>query len=274
MKDILPKARAEAHQALAEDPDNVEALLALANADASEGKLAEARAGFERALALDPSNAFAHVDLSNLLPLEPSLAQVQEAVELDPDNATAQNDLAATELDLGAYTQALAPAQALVKLAPHSPDNVLMLAEIHTLLGQPGEAVQAFDLAQPDTDLSRAMVAAERLTYRAAQDSALHRQALDAVDALRKRPDLDPGSMIDVIQLYLALREDGTALELLPATCAAQPVNCSDLSVNPLFVSLRGKPGFAALVQRYDTVSKPVPPTSAVSSSAATVSLH
>lgn len=257
MQDILPKVRAEAHQALAQDSGNVEALLALANADASEGKLADARAGFKRALALDPSNAFAHVDLSNLLPLGPSLAQVQEAVELDPDNATAQNDLAATELDLGAYTQALAPAQALVKLAPHSPDNVLMLAEIHALLGQPGQAVQAFDLAQPDTDLSRAMVAAERLTYRAVQDPPLHRQALDAVDALRKRPDLDPGSMIDVIQLYLALREDGTALGLLPAACATQPVNCSDLSVNPLFVPLRGKPRFVALVSRYDTVSKP-----------------
>ena len=266
MQDILPKVRAEARRALAQDPGSVEALLALANADASEGKLAEARAGFERALALDPSNAFAHVDFGNLLPLGPSLAQVREAVELDPDNATAQNDLAATELDLGAYTQALAPAQALVKLAPHSADNVLVLAEIHLLLGHPDQAVKALDLAQPDTDLSRALVAAGRLTYRAVQDPALRRKALVAVDALRKRADLDPGSMIDVIQLYLALREDSTALGLLPVACGAQPVSCSDLSVNPLFLSLRGEPRFAALVKRYDTVSKPAAATTAAPS--------
>ncbi|HKV65862.1 MAG TPA: hypothetical protein VJN66_05730 [Rhodanobacteraceae bacterium] len=271
IKDVLPKVRADARHALSLDPRNVEALVALANADVAEGKIGAAKAGFERALAIDPSNAYAHLDYGNLLPLKPGLAQEQEATQLDPDNATAQNDLAETELDLDNYAQALPAAQALVMLAPRSPDNALMLAETDALLHRDEDAVKAFDLAQPDGQLTKALVAAGRLTYRAADDPALRRQALAAVDALHARTDLDPGSESDVIQLYLVLGENTTALELLPKTCTAQPVNCSDLSVNPEFMPLRGDPRFQALVKQYDTVSQPAAAASATPTSAATL---
>ncbi|MBU6508893.1 MAG: tetratricopeptide repeat protein [Gammaproteobacteria bacterium] len=257
LKEALPKVRAEANQALALDPRNVEALVQLGNADASEGKHAEAKTYFERALEIDPSNADAHMDYGTVLPLKPGLAQFLEAVQLDPDDASAQNSLAAAELDLGDYGQALAPVQALLRLDPKSADTALGLALTYALLHRDSDAVKAFDLAQPDTPLAKALAAAGRLTYQSILDPKLHAQALAAVDALGRRTDLDPFSMADVLQLKLALGENNPALKLLAKFCVAQPTGCNDLSVNPLYVPLRGRPRFEALVKKYDTVSKP-----------------
>src|SRR6185437_11540356 len=51
-----------------------------------------------------------------------------------------------------------------------------------------------------------------------------------------------PASLGDVIELYLVLGEKRSALALLPGLCASQPVYCSDLSVNPVWLPLRGGP--------------------------------
>lgn len=257
LKDALPKMRTEANKALALDPRNVEALVALGSADGVEGKIAEAKAEFQRALALDPSDANAHLDYGLMLPLKLGLAQTLEAVQLDPRNATAQNNLANFYLDLGEYAKAPPHLLALMKLAPHSVDTTMVLALTYSLLHRPEDAVKAFDLAQPDTPLAKALVAAGRLTYQSVLDPKLHAQALAAVDALSRRSDLDPFSMGDVIQLYLALGRNDTVLDLLPQSCASAPDGCSDLSVNPLWLPLRDQPTFQALVKKYDTFSQP-----------------
>jgi len=266
LKDALPKARAEANQALALDPRNVTALLVLGNEDGAEHKIAQAKAKFERALALDPSNADAHLAYGNALPTRQALAQNLEAVQLDPRNATAQNNLAIAYLDLGQYAQALAPLQALMKLTPHNADTAMLLALTYSLLHRPEDAVKAFDLAQPDTPLAKALVAAGRLTYQSVLDPKLHAQALVAVDALRKRSDLDPVSMADVIQLYGALDQNASVLDLLPKWCASSPVFCIDLSLFPGWIPLRGDPRFQALVKKYDTASKSAPAATAATS--------
>ncbi|TAN07837.1 MAG: hypothetical protein EPN38_04555 [Rhodanobacteraceae bacterium] len=269
LKEALPKVRVEANKALALDPRNVAALLALGNADGAEGKRAEAKAGYERALALDPSNAIAHLDYAITLPLQQAQAQNLEAVRLDPDNATAQSNLVVTEADLGEYAPALIPAQALMRLDPTSADSAMGLAQTYALLHRDADAVKAFDRAQPKTELAKVLIAAGRLTYQSVLDPKLHAQALAAVEALRQRTDLDPTSMRDVIQLELALGQNTSVLEQLPKYCASIRVACGDLSVNPQWIPLRGDPRFQALVKQYDTVSKPAPAASAAAASAA-----
>ncbi|HJR12131.1 MAG TPA: tetratricopeptide repeat protein [Rhodanobacteraceae bacterium] len=268
LKEALPKAREEANKALALDPRNVRALAVLGIADASEGRYAEAKTYYQRALAIDPSNVYAHLDYAILLPLQQHQAQNLQAVQLDPDNAAAQGNLAGSEIELGEYAQALAPAQALMRLDPTSAGSALGLAQLYALLHRNADAVKAFDLAQPKTELAKALVAAGRLTYHSVLDPALHAQALAAVDALRRRTDLDPASMGDVFQLELALGQNQIALEQLPKFCAGFRVACSDLSINPVWLPLRGDPRFQALVKQYDTVSKPA----AASASAAPTS--
>ncbi|HEX6613180.1 MAG TPA: tetratricopeptide repeat protein [Rhodanobacteraceae bacterium] len=267
LEEALPKVRAEANKALALDPRNVDAWLVLAIVDMATGKRVEAKAQYERALAIDPSNAIAHLDYALVLPMQQEVAQTLEAVQLDPDNATAQNNLATGELDLGEYAQALTPARALVRLDPTSAESAMGLALVYSLLHRDADAVKAFDLVQPNTELGKALVAAGRLTYQSLLDPKLHPQALAAVDALRQRADLDPFSMYDVMQLELALGQNSSALEQLPKLCAAIPVGCNDLSVFPMWLPLRGQPRFEALVKQYDTVAKPAPAASAAPAS-------
>lgn len=107
-------------------------------------------------------------------------------------------------MDLGEYAQALPPRMALMKLAPHSADNAMTLALTYSLLHRKEDAVKAFDLAQPDTPLANALVAAGRLTYQSLPEPKLHAQSFATVYALRSRSDIDPTSMVDVIQLCAA----------------------------------------------------------------------
>src|SRR6185312_10009333 len=173
--------------------------------------------------------------------LKQEQAQEQEAVQLDPDNATAQNNLAVVELDLGEYAQALVPWQVVMRLDPHSADSAIWLALANSLLHRNADAVKAFDLAQPQTELAKALVAAGRLTYQSLLDPKLHPQALAAVGALRRRTDLNPLSMLGIIQLELALGQNDTALEQLPKLCASVAVGCNDLSVYPVYLPLHGQ---------------------------------
>ncbi|MBS0431514.1 MAG: tetratricopeptide repeat protein [Proteobacteria bacterium] len=268
LKDVLPKIRKEANQALALDPRNANALVVLGNADVAENHIAEAKAEYLRALKLDPSDANAHLNYGTVLPLKQAVAQELEAVQLDPDNATAQNNLSVYALDSGEYQQALAPGLSLMRLDPHSADSAFGLALTYALLHRDTEAVKAFDLAQPATELAKSLVAAGRLAYQSLVDPKLHEQALATVDALRRRTDLDSFSMFDIMQIELALDENEVALAQLPKFCASLASACIDLSVNPQYVRLRGQPRFEALVKQYDTASKPAP--AATTSSAGT----
>ena len=251
LKDVLPKVRAEAHKALQLDSGNVDAILALASADLSEDRNAEARKGFQRAIELDPSNAAAHLDYGIVLPPKARLAETLEAARLDPDNATAQNNLATFYMNVGEYQKALAPSLALANLAPHSVSSAFGLALNYALLHRDQDAAEAFDLVRPDTPLGRQLVAAGKLAYQSLLDPKLRPQALAVADALRQRSDLDPDSLYDLFMVYLVLDKKDIALNLLDRSCMPAPFACSDFAVNPTYIPLRGDPRFEALEKKY-----------------------
>ena len=257
LKDVLPKVRAEAHKALQLDPHNVDAILALASADLSEGRNAGARKGFQRAITLDPSNTTAHLDYGIVLPPKAALAETLEAARLDPDNATAQNNLATNYLNLGKYAQALAPSLALARMTPHSAGVAFGLAQNYALLHRNQDAVKAFDLVHPDTVLGKQLVAAGKLAYQSVLDPKLQAPALSVADALRKRSDLDPDSLYNLFIVYLVLDKKDVALELLDRSCAPAPFSCGDFAVNPTYIPLCGDPRFEALMKKYDARSQP-----------------
>ena len=256
---VLPQIRAEANQALALDPSNVEALIELGALAQAEGRVADARAALERALAIDPSSADAHLAYGNTLPFQLGVRQEQEALRLDPANVVAQFNVAWYLLDAGKYQQALAPAQAAIRLSPHAVDGAFLLAQAHSLLHRTADAAKAFDQVEPDTPLAESLAATGRLTYQSLRDPELRPKALAAVDALHARSDLAPFQTYYVIQLQLALGQNGAALDLLPGACASSRVLCNDISLWPITAPLRGQPRFEALVQQYDTVSKATP---------------
>lgn len=252
----LPRIREEAQTALVLDPHNADAWVALGIADNNSNppNPAAARADFRKALELDPNNAAAHVDYGNVLPLQGDLAEDEKAVALDPADAIAWNNLATSNQDLAQWRQMAAAAGKLIKLDPGDVDGAFYLAFASRQLGRPDQAAAAFDLVKPAAPLDRQQVDAGRLVYHALVDPASRPQALAALAGLAGHT-ADRDVTGNLIQMYLALGETAPALQLLQAECPADPVGCSDLAVNAMYVDLRGNPAFDALAKRYTTVS-------------------
>ncbi|MGH8151246.1 MAG: tetratricopeptide repeat protein [Rhodanobacteraceae bacterium] len=255
----LPKARAEAEQALALDPDNIDALYALGNVDFNSNEPAQARTEYARVVALDPSEAQAHMALGDLMPDLPSMRnEFAIATQLDPFDATAQNNLADACLDLGQYQQALSAAAAYSGLQPRNVDAAYLLALTDTLQHRDQDAVNAFDIPPPPSLPARQLDDAGRLAYRSRLDPALRGRAEAAVSALQRWSSISPTFTADLLQAELVLGEDQAALVQLPSLCAASPVACSDLGRFPLWLPLHGKRRFEVLVKKYDTISQPL----------------
>lgn len=254
MADATTKMRAAANNALELDPLNVNALVQLANADNADNHTLKAATEYKRAVGLDPNNARARLDYGTVLPLAQDLVQTREAARLDPDSATAQNNLATIYQDLSDWPGMVRAARALNKLSPHGTDAAFYLAFAYTQMRRGADAVKAFDLVHPTEPASLQLVNAGRLAYRALTDSSLRPRALAALATFR-RTDASPYAQGDVLQLYLALGEKETALQMLPAICSAGPVACNDLATNPMYAPLRADPRFDVLSKKYTTLT-------------------
>ena len=256
LKATLPQIRAEAEKALALDRDNADAwvMLGVADLESDPPDRAKAKAEFQKVLALDPSNLSAHVDYGLLLPLKPGLAELQQATRLDPDSATAWNNLATIYQDLGDWAQMVTSVQALIRLNPASVDGAIYLAYAYQQLRQYDKMVAAFDRVKPATPVDREQVTTGRLVYRAVADAALRPQALAALQAL-SRHQSNPDVALNLMTMYASLGEHAALLQSLEAFCPAVPVACYDLAINPAYTALRADPRFQKLVQRYNTVT-------------------
>ncbi len=88
IREILPKAEAEARRAIQSDPNLADAYWALARVQRLRGKLVEADDLFLKALALDPSNPDAldlyMLHLSNVGRLKEALALAKQLRRLEP----------------------------------------------------------------------------------------------------------------------------------------------------------------------------------------------
>lgn len=254
LKEALPKARAAAKKALALDPHNANAMVALGVADVSDNRIAQAKAEFQQALALDPSNANAHLGYGFVLPLKRALAQEQAGASLDPLSAVAWANLSAANQDLGDWPQMLAASQALIKLSPHDTDAAFSLAFAYAQLNRVQDAAAAFDQVKPATALDQQLLDAGRLTYQSLLKPALRPQAMAALGTLR-RAKLSPSSQGDLMQLYLALDDTEPVLQMLSGNCANDPIDCIDLAINPLWQPLHGNPRFEKLAKQYTTLT-------------------
>lgn len=253
---VLPQIRAEAGKALQLAPQNADAWVALGSADASTNPpdLEKARTAFSKALAIDPSNVGAHLDYGAVLPLKEALAQEREATVLDPANETAWNNLAAIAGDLADWPQMIHAAQMLIKLDPQVVDSAFALAFAYHQSHQDDQMAGAFDLVKPTTAIDQAQVSAGRLTYRALADASLRPQALAALKDLARQQS-SPDVAANLLQMYLVLDDTAPALALLESSCAAAPIGCSDLAINPLYKPLHGNARFAKLSKQYGSLS-------------------
>jgi Flp pilus assembly protein TadD len=105
-----------------------------------------AQADFQRALQLDPANAEAHDDLGVILArrgdFTQALSHFQHTVTLDPSYIKGYHNLAMVYHITGQDTQALDTINKALRLAPQERDSMLLKAEILERLGGAAEAAK------------------------------------------------------------------------------------------------------------------------------------
>jgi len=156
---------AEADEALAEDPANVDALAIVAGAR-PERALAAAR----RAVQLRPGDTRAWMHLSERLPEDDAAGRedaLRRAVEVAPESAMALNNLAWELLGSGRSGEALPLARKAMFLAPWDAATLDTLAGVHADLGQCDEALEvqrrAIDVLPDAASAENRRVLTERL---------------------------------------------------------------------------------------------------------------
>lgn len=120
------------------------------------GRRAEAKQRLVRALALDPDHADAHVNLAGLLGAEGRFAEAaghyEEALRLDPQDRQSQIQRALIWTRLERAQEALADLQALRLQAPGDPEVVLALGQVLAFMGRDAEAREALLKISPAAD--------------------------------------------------------------------------------------------------------------------------
>jgi serine/threonine-protein kinase len=116
-----------AQRAVSLNADMAAAHVAMGLALSSQSKTAEAEAAYRRAAELDPRNAVPHFRLASVVPPADRPAELQRALQLDPDNWAVLQEIGLVHYRAADYAQA---ATMFEKARTASPDNVRVLANL------------------------------------------------------------------------------------------------------------------------------------------------
>jgi tetratricopeptide (TPR) repeat protein len=115
---------------------------------AEAGRVDEARAEIEKAIELNPDNGSAHVNLGHVLELlgghrDQAVEELSKGIELAPKSSDGHNIYGVILARMGKLEEAIAELRTAVELAPHS-------AECHYNLGRALAASSKFSEALPE----------------------------------------------------------------------------------------------------------------------------
>jgi len=252
-KDVMPKAKAMALQALGIEPDLAEAYVSLALVDSVyDWSWSEAEGHFGRALELAPdyATAFQWYALNCLVPcgrFEEARSAIDRALAIDPVSLPITISAGLVSYFSGQFQEATAVFRRGLAL-----DTTF--APAHFFLGQAltesGAFAEALRHAERAFDLSgRSAETLAGLGYAAAVagDGARAQAVLDELHALSRTRYVSPG-VIAQVQAGI-----GQATEALATLRAAHEVRASDLAwlaVRPTFRNLRSDARFVELIRR------------------------
>jgi tetratricopeptide (TPR) repeat protein len=220
----IDDAISEYRQALAKDPDNVQAAQGLAGALARDGQLEAAVTAYRRTFELAPEDPATRSDLGMLLlasgRLDEAARELTTAVALAPDFAPAHAHLAALYARTGRFAEALDALERLLALRPEDLDARRQRAVVLLEVSREGEAIAALEaLAAADpADAASRLHLGRALAVRGEAERA--RQAFGEVLVAAG----DNSALAARAHLGLArLRTGDEALRHLEAAVAAAP---------------------------------------------------
>jgi len=249
----MPKAKESAIKALALDNTVAEAHASLAHVLMNyDWNWSAAEKEFKRSIELKPDYATAHEwyaihYLTATGRLEEAVQEMEKALELEPASLVMNTFMGATLYYAGRYDEAIDQCRRTVEMDPN-------FAVAHWHLGLAYEQKQVFDAAieefQKAISLSGGsplMKAALGHAYAKSQKKHEANKILGELDELSKQQYV---SAYEVAAIYVALRNNEQAFQLLGKAYTEHSFHLVYLNVWPQFKSVSADPRFQDLVQR------------------------
>jgi len=249
----MPKAKESAIKALALDNTVAEAHASLAHVLMNyDWNWSAAEKEFKRSIELKPDYATAHEwyaihYLTATGRLKEAVQEMKKALELEPASLVMNTFMGATLYYAGRYDEAIDQCRRTVEMDPN-------FAVAHWHLGLAYEQKQVFDAAieefQKAISLSGGsplMKAALGHAYAKSQKKHEANKILGELDELSKQQYV---SAYEVAAIYVALRNNEQAFQLLGKAYTEHSFHLVYLNVSPQFKSVSADPRFQDLVQR------------------------
>jgi TolB-like protein/DNA-binding winged helix-turn-helix (wHTH) protein len=251
-KDVLPKAKAAAFQAIKIDNHLAEAHTALGNIYQMDWDWAGAEQEILRALALNPRLARAHhvhaFHLASMGRQEEALAAIKQAQALDPLNMIINSDVAEILSSARRPQEALEQGLKVVEMDPNFANAHLFLATVYHINGRAEESAEEYLKAMALNGESAARLAMLRKAYQEKGLKGIYQKELEEV--LKKRASGGYYSPVHMAQLYILLDQKEAAFKWLEIAYRDHSAQMVIIKAWPLFDPLRSDPRFADLLRR------------------------
>lgn len=255
-RESMPEAKAAAIRALVLDPDLAEAHAALGAVKSHyDFDLPGAQEEFLKAIAINPNYAFGHVYYAGayLTPMgrhAEAIAEVEEAVKLDPLSTAINNYLGRTYMYAGEYQKASQQFQHTIDLDPTFPLAHFFFAENLMASGKFEQAVEENQKGQvlngaPPNEATAETAEILRILRVGGPEAFWQR---DLARVLERNQHGTIGS-ISVAGAYARAGDKGKAMEWLQKALEEKE-DITLIGVSPEFEILHGDPRFSALLKR------------------------
>lgn len=245
-----PKAISFARQALALDPNLVDAHVILANVLQQEWQWSEAESEYKRAVELNPNDAVAWSGLALWLACQgrtdEAVTRIRQARALDPV-AVSGDDVSWILFLAHRYDEAIRESQSTLAIHPDDGFGLMFLGFSLAANGQAGDAVP---ILEKSVSLSKGSPAATGVLIRAYARAGRRRDALRLLSELKQRRSVGYIPAAAFVNAYLGLGDNEQAFYWLEQACREQSNILQFVKVHPYFDPIRSDPRFADLIHR------------------------
>jgi TolB-like protein/Flp pilus assembly protein TadD len=249
-REARPKAIAAARNALALDPNLIEAHVRLGDALQKDWQWKEAEAEFQRAVQLAPNSAVANAMFARYLicrgRFDEAIAAAEKARSLDPLALRAEH-LGWVLFMSRRYKEAIRAIEDVLATRPDDATALWELGFARLLDGQPRPAIEALERAADITNRGPAVLGVIVHAYAAAGRSF---DASRTLDELHHRQASEYVPAAALVNAYVGLRDPDQTLFWLERSITEGSTIVQYLAVHPAFDFIRSDPRFAGLARR------------------------
>lgn len=251
--EMLPKAKADALKAIELDPTSAEAYAALASVNFwLEWNWTDTERNIKRSIELNPSDPHAHILYGNYLltrgQVEAGIAEVNQALKLDPVSLLTNGLSAYFYLRARQYDDAIVQGKKMLELEPRSPAGHHCLHSAYFFKGMYKEALDVIR-----NDMSLDGIKQEEIDSLTKGDpkeaiTNMYRRNLESMKQSLTKGSRIPASSFAA--MYASLGEKDRAFEWLEKSIAERESLTVYFLINPFYDSLRSDSRFNALARQ------------------------